>query len=330
MIPHLLGSSLVEEFANRVSSRGMMGAILKIFLAVLLYAGMEQLIEKQTRGFGVSRIQAKDLGAFAPCAAPSSSDAEKNQVKELLRQPYHLIGSGSECFAFLSEDGTTVIKFFKLDVMRPVYIKRTLFSNDYSKYADSCVKYRPTGLLWDLWLKRLWGMREYRIQRSFGSIQIAYDSLREETGLLYIHLNEGEEFESPLTLYDGSHIAHQIDLNTTRFVLQRRAIPLPQYLDSLTNDKQAQESINALLNLICTRCMRAIQDRDMEPRNFGYIEGRAIEIDTGSFSKNGDNQDVRTQFVDAALKLKKPFQERFPHLSSYFDSQVEQCALNIH
>jgi hypothetical protein len=308
----------------------MMRAILKIFLAVMLYVGMEQLIEKQTRGFGVSRIQAKDLGVFAACESNSLSDAEKDYVKELLKQPYHLIGSGSECFAFLSEDGTAVIKFFKLDVMRPVYIKRTLFSNDYSKYADSFVKYRPTGLLWDLWLKRLWGMREYRIQRSFGSIQIAYESLKEETGLLYIHLNEGKEFENPLTLYDGSHIAHHIDLNTTRFVLQKRAVPLPQYLDSLTNDEQAKESIDSLLNLISTRCLRAIQDRDMEPRNFGYIAGRAIEIDTGSFSKNGETQDVRMQFMDAARKLKTPFQERFPHLSSYFDTQVEQCALNIH
>lgn len=308
----------------------MMRAILKIFLAALLYVSMEQLVEKQTHGFGVSRIQAKDLGVFPGCAAPSLSDAEKNRVKELLKQPYYLMGSGSECFAFFSADGSTVIKFFKLDVMRPVYIKRTLFSNDYSKYADSCVKYRPTGLLWNVWLKRLWGMRAYRIQRSFGSVQIAYDALKEETGLLYMHLHEAEEFEHPLILYDGSHIAHQIDLNTTRFVLQKRATPLPQYLNSLTSDQQAQESIDALLHLIATRCARTIHDRDLEPRNFGYVEGRAIEIDTGSFSRQGDPQDMRAEFLEAALKLKTPFQERFPHLSSYFDTQMEQCALHIH
>lgn len=306
----------------------MMRILLYIALALILYVSTEQLVEKQTRGFGVNRIQAKNLNLFLHCE--NDPLLATSPVLKLLKQPYHLIGSGSECFAFVSEDGTAVIKFFKLDLMRPVYIKRVFLSNQASKYTGSWETYHPRGFLWDGWLQKLWSIREYRIKRSFNSVQIAYKLLKEETGLLYTHLNEGDEFDTPLTVYDGCHIAHQIDLNTTRFVLQKRAIPLPQYLDSLTNVVQAQESIDSLIDLIYRRCLRAVQDRDLEPRNFGYVEGRAIEIDTGSFSQDEREQNFLAQFRQAAQKLKQPFQERFPYLSSYFDTQVEKCALELY
>src|SRR5262249_32986319 len=150
---------------------------------------------------------------------PPLSTEEELQVEQILTQPFHLIGAGSECFAFLSQDGNTVIKFFKLDTFRPVYLHRGLLLEDYSTYAGTLSP--SSGIL-----KRLSGIREFRLNRTFSSIHLAYQELKSQTGLIYLHLNPGGHFKTPLTLYDSCGIAHQIDLNDAKFVLQKRAIPL--------------------------------------------------------------------------------------------------------
>jgi hypothetical protein len=294
--------------------------VLTLVLILVGYVALEQLVETQTRGFWVQRIQAEDLGPFhAGCASPLTPEVERR-----LQQPYTFLGAGSECFAFLSADGETVIKFFKLDTWRPVYVKRSLWGEGYSAYAGSLVTQHPTGWLWEVWLKRLWGMREYRIQRTFASVSLAYERLQEETGVLYIHLNPGEVSPQRLTLYDACHIAHTVDLSQTRFLVQQKATALPDYL-ALGDEEQARKGIDALLCLLRARCDKGVADRDLEPRNFGFVQGRAVEIDTGSFSytPGATEAERRARFVAAASVLKEPFERQFPGLASDYDRAVE-------
>jgi len=203
---------------------------LKFFIGVGLFIGVQQLIELKTRGFCLQRIQTDDLPYQQQWATPSLSSEEEQKIRTLLSQPYHLIGAGSECFAFMSEDGQTVIKFFKLDHARSVYFKKSFFAEDRSACAGSVSNPLLTRVIlpapFHHWLQRFLGVREFRIQRTFNSIKLAYDGLKQETGLLYIHLNPTNTFHQSLALYDGNGIRHEIDLDSTRFFLQRRAVPL--------------------------------------------------------------------------------------------------------
>lgn len=284
-------------------------------LAILLYVGIEQSIEQVTFGFWVKRVVAHDLLAF-----PSGKESPK-EVQEILKQPFHLIGAGSECFAFASQDDHYVIKLFKLDTFRPVYLHRGLLREDYSDYAGTVAS--PS-----LLFKRLRGIREYRIQRSFHSNQIARHELPDQTALLYLHLNPSTEFTNPLILYDRCGIKHTLDLNEVRFVVQKKAKPLLTHFEELIKEgkiEEGKQSISSLLSLLKSRCLKGIADRDILCRNFGYVGLQAIEIDTGSFSKNPHMKErwLYTQEIYyATLELKTWLKAHSEELAEDLESQV--------
>lgn len=307
---------------------------LKIFIGFALLIGLQQLIELKTLGFCLQKIQADDLPYQQQWEASSLSNEEERQIKMLLSQPYYLIGVGSECFAFMSTDGQAVIKFFKLDHARPVYFNKGLFVEDHSAFAGTLSNHPLTRLIlpapFHHWLQRFLGIREFRIQRTFSSIKLAYDHLKEETGLLYLHLNPTDNLRQALTLYDGNSIRHEIDLDSARFFLQKRAVPLERHLTLLhKNDKleEAKESIDSLLHLILIRCKKGLSDRDVFNKNFGFISNQAMEMDTGSFNIDRHMQEpcvCKQELFYATLELKKWLKKHYPELLGYLEEKVSE------
>src|SRR5580700_8553627 len=229
----------------------------KLFISIALFIGLQQLIERKTLGFCLTKIQTEDLPYQQQWEASHCSEEKQQQIRNLLSQPFYLMGVGSECFAFASKDGQAVIKFFKLDQMRPVYFNRGLFGEDYTAFAGTISRHPLTHVVLPFplqqGLKRVLGIREFRIQRTFHSIKLAYDELREETGLLYLHLNPTDHLSQTLTLYDGNGICHEVDLDSTRFFLQKRATPLEMHFRLLQSNKRHEDtkkSIDSLVHLI--------------------------------------------------------------------------------
>ena len=161
---------------------------LKFIISIGLFIGLQQLIELKTHGFYLQKILEEDLTYQTRWETPPLTSAEQAEIDELLCQPYRFIGAGSECFAFASDDGKAVIKFFKLDHARPVYLYRGIFFEDHSKFAGTLSNHPLTRLclppLLNQSLKRFLGMREFRIDRTFSSLRLAFDELKEETGVL--------------------------------------------------------------------------------------------------------------------------------------------------
>jgi hypothetical protein len=292
-----------------------------------LFIGLQQLIELKTRGFYLQKIQADDLPFLTRWETAPLNSEEEAHIQGLLSQPYRLIGAGSECFAFESEDGTAVIKFFKLDFTRPVYLNRGLLSEDHSALAGTLSNH-PLAQSTHPIFKRLAGIREFRIQRTFSSIKLAYDELKEETGLLYLHLNPTNHLRRSLTIYDSCGIRHQIDLDTAKFFLQKRATPLEGHFAALKRQNDpaaAKESIDSLIDLFLTRCKKGFSDRDIRNRNLGYIGTQAIEIDSGSFHKNPRMQEpwvYKQELFYATLELKSWLKKHYPEMVGYLEERV--------
>lgn len=306
----------------------------KSVAALGLFIGLQQLVELKTRGFYLQKIQADDLPFQARWETAPLSLEEEEHIQKLLSQSYRLIGAGSECFAFLSEDGQAVIKFFKLDHVRPVYLQRGLFEEDHSALAGTLSDHPLTRTtlppFFNRGLKRTLGIREFRIQRTFSSTKLAYDNLKEETGLLYLHLNPTQHLHKSLKVYDACGICHQIDLDQAKFFLQKRAVPLESHFTSLksTQDhKRAQASIDSLLALLLNRCKKGFADRDLFNKNLGYIGTEAIEIDTGSFLKSPRMREpwvYKQEIFYATLELKSWLKKNYPDMVSYLEERVSQ------
>jgi len=312
---------------------------LSLILAIATYIGLEQLIEQSTRGFWIERIKTDNLPYQAAFATTPPTEKELIEIKKHLEQPYYLMGSGSECFAFISKDQQTVIKFFKLDHLRPVYIRKGMFGQDLSQYAGtlspepSYQKYLPS--VAQKFLNRMRGIREFRVDRTFRSIVLAYNELKEETALVYTHLNPSNEFTEPLTLYDSCHIAHQIDPNTARFVVQKTATPFVPYVKTLIEQgkkEEAEKSLSTLIDFLIRRCQRGLSDRDMIPRNLGFVDGKAIEIDTGSFALFPQMKErwIYTQEIYyATLEIKSWIRQQDPQLAALFSDLIDKKISNI-
>jgi len=270
-----------------------------IFLIVLgLFLGLQQLIELRTHGFCLQKIFADDIpNSEVWTTPPPSAD-----VLERLDQPYTFLGSGSECFAFRSADGKSVIKFFKLDVMRPVYLLRGLFLENYSGSP----------------MQRILNMRAFRIQRTFNSLRLSYEHLKEETGLLYLHLTPQGNINKILTIYDPCGIAHKVDLRTTHFFLQEYVTPLSTHLLELKETGRWEEAcrcVDFLCSLIVERSQKGFSDRDPRVKNFGFNACRAVEIDAGSFAPCATAW--RQELFFATTELYEWAEVHYPPLAAY-------------
>lgn len=298
------------------------------------YIGLEQIIELQTKGFCLQKITADDLPYQRQWDTAPLSKEQMEEVEQALDQPFRLIGSGSECFAFMSEDGETVIKFFKLGFARPVYFNKGLLSEDHRAYAGTLsnhplIQRKGTGWL-DTCRQRVFGIREFRLTRTFSSCKLAYDRLKEETGVFYMHLNPTDTFHRNLTLIDKNGIAYEVPIDSAKFLLQRRAEPLEKHFAQLVREKRyedAQQSIDSLFALIINRCKKGFYDRDFINRNLGYMGNQAIEIDLGSFipDPNMANPLVyKKELFFATQELREWLEKNAPELLPYFDQRLSE------
>lgn len=247
---------------------------------------MERFCRSQTAGFRPGKtisdhcFEEKWDVAFSP--------DEEEQARQILSQPYYFLGSGVQCYAFLSEDKQTVLKIFK-----PYHL------------------WPPTHILSSLPLplsfrKRTIAAREKRLSSIFESAKIAVIDLAEETGVFYLHLNTTEHEFPCITLYDKLGISHQIPLDQTAFALQKKA---ELAFDHFTKEN-GKETVNQLFALVVQRCKKGIENSDAALyKNVGFVANKAILIDIGSFSKN--------PFLKKAYMLKKEVLSETRELKEY-------------
>jgi hypothetical protein len=312
--------------------------LVKWTLGILLFLSIRQFCEKRTDGFWLQKLFSSDPTPSPLWDIPPLNDVERSHLDQALNQPFYFLGMGSECFTFLSQDKKTVIKFFKLDQMRFVYFKRAWAKEDHSALAVNShwLNTLPLPSFLDPYRKRVVGIRQFRIENTFNSCKIAWDYLREETGLVYLHLNPTTDLKKQLVVYDKIGIRYEIDLDSTRFVIQKRAELVTPKLKTLFREgkiEQAKECIDSLINLILDRCQKGIADRDpIIKQNFGFIGKKAVEIDTGSFSLNESMKIPFThkrELYFETRELHDWLRTQAPSLADYLEERVNAVLCSI-
>lgn len=237
---------------------------------------------------------------------------EFEEVDRALSQKYTYFGCGGQAFVFFSEDGKYALKFFKQRHFRqPTYLNHIPFIDKYRnlKYAK----------------------RKRKIQQEYGSYKLGFDKLPHETALVYLHLNKTNHFNRSITLIDRLELEHAIDLDTTDFILQRRAQLVPDTINAHMRacaTEEAQKTISSVVHLIVHRCKLGYGDKDPNiATNCGIFEGRAIKIDVGRFYL--DERMKQPLFYKAELfHLTRPFRnwllQNHPILVPHLDAEVQK------
>ncbi len=269
---------------------GLAGALgLVVFLAI--------------KGFSVDQAKQR-LDRFSIEGIRSSSPSDSRwavhcdtDLESVLAQKFSYLAEGGQCYAFLSEDRRYVLKF----------LKQKKFSQTRFKNYD----------------KRL-----RRKKKNFISYKIAYDYLREETGLLFIHLVPGDGFSKQITLVDALKRPYQIELGEFEFLLQKFADPITSSLTKAMNahcEEEAKEVIDRVFTLIYHRLDKGIADRDPAiAGNLGVIEERIVQLDIGRFFMVQQPEQWSIE-LNEFLKKNRFFgawlQDNYPSLLPYYQNK---------
>lgn len=234
------------------------------------------------------------------------------QARDILRQPFFYLGKGRQCYAFESEDGQYVLKFLKYTPATTPKMKSRFFAKKVKKYQAQ--------------------KQERKLQRLGNSLKIAYLSLPEATGMLFLHLNPTCELPT-ITVVDKHGNPDKLDLNSRKFLIQKKGGMIkPEFISLMHvgDVEMAKRRIDQIFQLLVECAKRGIRDKDgalIRNNNLGFTDHRAIYIDTGKFEISEDIKSP-SAFDHGLRKQLKPLRKwlvtYYPELAEYFDVRQEQ------
>lgn len=241
---------------------------------------------------------------FSEVVSEQVSGLDYTQLDPIFAQPFHYLGHGKQMIALESQDGQYVLKLF--NPMRPLKKGWYLRWRYWKRYNSL------------KWIKREWFSKKARLQKLFKRHRIAYEHLKNETGLVFVHLQKDPRICHRVHITDQKGKFHVLALEDTPFVLQKKAVLVPQYLQSLIHTGQvdeAKQAVEKLEALFSRRIDVGITDRiqTME-NNYGFADGEPIQIDVGRIWQHSIlEQGERERVIE---NLHQWLSNHFPLLSS--------------
>lgn len=281
---------------------------IKFLLFLLLFFGVERLCHRATDGFAMVNV-------YPPKGNYSRWETEEPFPSQeiSLDQPFYYLDSGSQSYVFLSEDGETVLKLFKFQHMRiPPWIDLLPLPNSLAGKRD-----KKRSKKWDV------------LERTMSSYQIAFENMRQETGILYFSSSLGEK----VRIYDKIGKKHVVDLSRTPFVLQKRASLVYDTIDQWVASGQiekAEQGMRDLLQLALLRCKKGIFDKDPDfSTNFGFVKDHPVQIDVGRLSLDEKEKNPEI-YQDEMVRITRDFQhwiaQNHPELLPSFEEEIEKIS----
>lgn len=243
--------------------------------------------------------------------------AEKQEINSLLDQPFFYLGKGSQCFVFESHDHQTVLKFFRFERLRILPWIRSLTLPPFLKTIQN---------------KRL-AEKENKKQRLFTSCQIAYEELKEECGLLCVHLNPNSCFEKKIAIKDKLGRTYWIEIDRTAFILQRKGTLIYPTLEKWMKEgnlEKAQQGLKDIVALLERRFQKGIVDRDpVLKKNAGFLQEHPIYLDIGEFARDETVKDpafYSKEIARMTSQLRRWIEGNYPELIVYLDEEINNLS----
>jgi hypothetical protein len=265
---------------------------------------------KRTKGFCVEKIISKHPYHASWDVGPPTFE-HMRLLNRLGNQTFRYLGSGKECYAFASEDEGIVIKFFKQKHM-------TSFSFIDFFPIPPPFKYKRLETL---------HRHHYLRQKTFTSYMIAYQKFREESGLLFLHLNPTSYINKRFTFITPQGKLFTLDMDKMEFLIQQKADHIFDRIDFLMKKgeiKPAQTVIKALLSHITTRSLRGIGDGDNNcKRNLGLVQNQPISIDIGEFYPAPAGYPQKGEYVMAMEDFQSWLDRKYPALGAFLRKELD-------
>lgn len=286
----------------------MKKTLTKMGFLILSVVGIAYFCNFQTKGFRFQEILS-DIPNNPAWEVDLFTDEQHKSVLQMLNQKFRYLGSGEQSHAFLGEDQKTVLKFFRHnDLSLLKFLKRFGSIDD--------------------WLWRF--ITKYDARTVFDSCKLAYEELKAETALSYLHINKTEGLFNPVVLVDNSWVAHQVDLDQTEFMVQDYCELATSRIDLQMKKgdlKAAQKTVESLALALREWTERGFHfDNPCLKRNIGFFEEKVIMLDVGSASKK--NAVMTADELEKELKhlthdMGRWIDRNHPELTPYFNQKLD-------
>ncbi|MFN0065549.1 MAG: hypothetical protein ACKVOH_04855 [Chlamydiales bacterium] len=277
------------------------------------YFGLQLAFSGLNDTFSLANITS-DL-SYAPCFETTPlTKIVRSEVEKAFDQSYFYLCKGSQCYVFESADKKYVLKFFRHNRFRfPVCLGKIPLPSFLSEIHN-----------------RRSIDKSKKLHALFCSCRLAYEYLREESALLYMHLNKSKNLQKEILIYDTLNRPYSISLDDFEFYLQRKVEPLNSYITSLHHnghDEKIPLCLQKMTLLLLSRLEKGIDDHDpVLQKNTGFVDERVVFLDIGSFYFNEavkDPDSYHGQVYYMTRKLKRWLEERAPASSPFVDEAIE-------
>jgi hypothetical protein len=293
----------------------------KIAIALLVGVYSTHLIkksyEKKTDGFKVESILS-NIPFYPQFVTQEPSSSEMETIDQILDQPFYYLGKGYQCFAFESADRCYVIKFCRHSRLRNSYIYDHIPLPQFLDRKRKLTSQKKTD----------------KLLRHLSSYKFAFENLKEEAALIFMHLNKSSNLSKTLTFFDKIGSKFTLNMDHVEFFIQKKINPFYPTLEKMIvqGDHHAVRSIiDDLMQILVKRSNLGMCDKDAKlDRNFGILDGRVHQIDIGSYRPIV--QEITKDFLYDDIKtttssLKKWLHEKEPSLGAYLDQKVNELKL---
>jgi len=290
-----------------------------IFLLCVIGSGVlaKQFCYKKTDGFALYKILS-NLAFHSEWEARNKEDQSSSELLKILDQPFYYLAKGAQSYVFASADGKSVIKFFRIYHMSPPLWMKAL------TFPQVLQPFKVRKII----------SKQNELNKDFLSYKIAFDEMKEETGLLYLHLNKTSHLKKSLRIYDKIGIAYDLDLDKMEFLVQKKANLVFPAVDALIKTEgveAAKEAICNLVKLLLTRCEKGIFDKDPDLNtNFGFLGRLPIQIDIGRFCHQTE-QKTASAHQEEIMRITDNFRQwldaNHPTLSESLLTEIQNISL---
>lgn len=278
---------------------------------------LKKFCHSKTDGFAITKIRSSL--AFNPSWETSPLPANQQEdLAKILDQPFYYLAKGAQSYVFASADGKFVIKFFRLyHLLPPTWVTSLAFPLPVMPYK----------------IRKLIDKHQ-ELAKDFQSYKIAFETMREETGLVFLHLNKTLQKDQLLTIYDKLGIAHQLDLSQMEFLVQKKATlvyPTISELMKTEGSDAAKQAITTLIELLASRCQKGIFDKDPDLNtNFGFLGKTAVQIDIGRFrmeEAQRSSNEHRQEIIRITDHFRQWLDSNYPDLSKHLLSEIQDIPM---
>jgi len=211
----------------------------------------------------------------------------KEFLEPIFNKPLFFLGKGKQCSAYETADGRYVVKFFK-----------------------NAFKVK----------------KQKKVHESIESAFIAWVYAPEETAVIVCSAGQFDLSLPPVKILTKKGKIEFVDLENTPFLIQKRAEPFKQTLMRLVaqgEKERAEEALCSVFELLARCRSKGLLDSDgslVRKENLGFIDGKAILIDTGKLHLFADKRRQTLYDIKRLKPLGSWIEEGCPELISTYKS----------